>query len=153
MKVYLAGSMAGGRAFAGSLREINDLLINLGHNVLTPFVVDEKINQIRFPKLKGVNRARAIFKQDLELVTKADVIIAEVSQPSIGVGIELGFAAGLIRLAGKAKPILLLRHRSLENERNSNLVLGNPYATFLYYDKESIEGVITNFFQKIKKKI
>ncbi len=152
MKIYLAGSMAGGRDYADGLVAINKVLIELGHIVLTPFVVDPKINEQRFPKLKGVKRARAIFEEDIELVTESDTIIAEVSQPSTGVGTELGYALGLIRLAKKRKPILLLRHKSLEKVPTSNLIIGNPHATFSYYDKGSVGSVVWNFLNKLSKK-
>jgi nucleoside 2-deoxyribosyltransferase len=153
MNVYLAGSMAGGRDFADGLAQISRILIKIGHKVLTPFVVDDEINIKRFPGLKGSSRAKAIFEEDLDLVTQSDVIIAEVSQPSTGVGVELGYTVGLIRLSKKKKPMLLLRHKSLESVRNSSLILGNPHATFTYYEKASLEKIIDKFFQDLKRKL
>ena len=95
MKVYLAGSMSGGREFADGLLAINSVLQEFGHEVLTPFVVDERISATRFPGLQGQDEARAVFEDDLRLLQQADVAIAEISQPSTGVGVEIGFFVGL----------------------------------------------------------
>ncbi|OGM19211.1 hypothetical protein A2955_02800 [Candidatus Woesebacteria bacterium RIFCSPLOWO2_01_FULL_37_19] len=151
MKVYLAGSMSAGRQFAQGLQAINDALINMGNEILTPFVVDEELNKHRFPELSGVEHARAIFEDDLRRIEESDIIIAEVSQPSTGVGLEIGFVVGSLRSRDTEKSILLLRHRSLEATRNSKLVEGNIHAKFLYYDSENIEGILNSFFSEIQE--
>lgn len=149
MKIYLAGSIAGGRDFEEGVKAINAVLSKLGHEVVTPFVVDQEINSKRFPDLTGSVRSQAIFTEDLELVEKADVIIAEVSQPSTGVGIELGFTLAFARLLGTRKPTLLLRHDSLQDVRNSSLVEGNTYAEFCHYNSETLEAIVGGFFENI----
>ena len=151
MKVYLAGSMSAGRQFAQGLQAINDALINMGNEILTPFVVDEELNKHRFPELSGVEHARAIFEDDLRRIEESDIIIAEASQPSTGVGLEIGFVVGSLRSRDTEKSILLLRHRSLEATRNSKLVEGNIHAKFLYYDSENIEGILNSFFSEIQE--
>lgn len=50
-----------------------------------------------------------IYKRDVDWLLESDFVIAEVTQPSLGVGYELGFAEA------KGKPVLCLcvRHRCL----------------------------------------
>ena len=151
MKIYLAGSISGGRDFADGLKAINDSLIRMGHEVLTPFVVDEEINKTRFPDLTGVDRSTAIFEEDLRLIEESEAVIAEVSRTSTGVGMELGYLVGLARIKGLEKPTLLLRHHSLGGSRTSNLLVGNPYAKFLYYSPDNVNDLIQEFFTEIEE--
>lgn len=151
MKIYLAGSIAGGRKFAKNIRSIAAVLEKLGHEVISPFVVSTQVNESRFPGLKGKKLAEAKFKEDLDLVlNKVEAIVAEVSQPSHGVGVELGaITAGRI-LTNIRTPILLLMDDSLKNKTKSSLIFGNPHATFKYYNKDNVERVLKNFFGNIR---
>lgn len=138
MKIYLAGSISGGREFEKGIKAIAKVLQDEGHEILTPFVVDSELNTRRFPNLTGKERDRAIFREDLNLLVMSDAIIAEVSKPSTGVGIELGFLLGMMVFNGVRKPTLALVDDSLREKRNSSLLGGNPYVRLLYYSPECI---------------
>ena len=142
MDVYLAGSIAGGRDFADDIKLIAKTAEKLGHTILTPFVVDASINAKRFPDLSGVEKSRAKYDEDMTLLNKCTVAVAEVSQPSLGVGIELG------QLMTMDKPVLCLRHKKLEDKKMSSLVEGNPHFVFKHYDKDTIREVLQDFFDK-----
>lgn len=151
MKIYLAGSMVGGRDFEEGVKEINNALIKLGHEVTSPFVVDPEINAARFPDLSGVELDNARFEDDLKRIQEADCVVMEVSQPSHGVGFEMGWTTALIRLAHQEKPLLFLKHASLREGKNSSLVRGNPHAKFEYYDKETVGNIVENFMRSVEQ--
>ncbi len=149
MKVYLAGSMSGGRNFEDGILAIGGVLRELGHEIITPFVVDPSLNEQRFPGLTGKARSDAIFADDLKRLIEADVVVVDVSQPSHGVGIELGILFSLSRLLGDIKPTLCLRHESA-NGRLSSLIEGMPTVSEIKsYKPWTVEGVIKDFFAKI----
>lgn len=144
MKVYLAGSMSGGREFADNIKLIAKELQAMGHEVISPFVVDMKVNENRYPDLEGRELAKAHFEEDLDLVlNQADAVVAEVSQPSHGVGIEIGAITAKKMLQGVDTKVLLLRDESLRGEKESKLVTGNTYAVFQYYNQENIKRILS----------
>lgn len=70
-----------------------------GHEVLTPHVIAE----VEQPS-EGALSDTQLAARDLELLARADCLIAEVSTPSHGVGIEVVTALRL------GKPVLALAH-------------------------------------------
>lgn len=86
-KVYFAGSIRGGRAdaelYGRVIRHIQE-----EHIVLT-----EHIGDLSLSKLEGVeNSDAAIYEQDTAWLREADLVIAECTTPSLGVGYELAYA-------------------------------------------------------------
>lgn len=67
-----------------------------------------------------------IYERDLAMIQAADVVIAEVTNPSLGVGYELAYAQNL------QKPILCLFNDSSE-KKLSAMVSGNPYNVIAKY--------------------
>ena len=59
-----------------------------------------------------------IFQRDLKWLQSADVLVAEVSTPSLGVGYELG-------IAEKLKIPVLCLYRSIKEKRLSAMINGN----------------------------
>lgn len=149
MKIYLAGSIAGGRDYEEGLFAVYNTLIELGHEVLTPFVVDQEINNARFPDLSGDERATAIFDEDLHLLDIAEAAIAEVSQPSSGTGTELGVLVGYARFLGIHKPTLALKHEDLKDKRFSFLVQGNPHLELQHYSLDTVKDIVCEFMERI----
>uniref|UniRef100_A0A7C3WJW1 2'-deoxynucleoside 5'-phosphate N-hydrolase 1 n=1 Tax=Thermofilum pendens TaxID=2269 RepID=A0A7C3WJW1_THEPE len=97
VKVYLAAPMRGVRGALPEVRELLRLIEGYGHEVLTKHVVDDVLDVDR-----GVP-PRVVFERDIQLLEEADVMVAEVSYPSLGVGFELAYflmrgkpAAGLV---------------------------------------------------------
>lgn len=84
MKIYFAGSMRAGKQDAPTYARIIEFLKAKG-TVLTEHVSDT-VN-------KDLELATAYaFKRDLEWLSASDMIIAEVTVPSLGVGYELAIA-------------------------------------------------------------
>ena len=86
-KIYFAGSIRGGRDDAALYREIIAYIQN------TDIVLTEHIGSVKLEDLP-LERAgdRAIYAQDTAWLRESDMVIAECSTASLGVGYELGFA-------------------------------------------------------------
>lgn len=86
-KVYFAGSIRGGRADA----ELYGRVIR--HIQKENIVLTEHIGDLSLSKLEGVeNSDVAIYEQDTAWLREADLLIAECTIPSLGVGYELAYA-------------------------------------------------------------
>lgn len=97
---------------------------------------------------QGEARAEAeIFERDMEWVKEANVIVAEVSTPSLGVGYEIGQAEAM------SKPILCL-YRPQEGRRLSAMVAGNNVLTVRTYETlEDAKGILQEFFSTLETSI
>ncbi len=120
MKIYFAGSITGGRADQGLYLQIIEVLNHYGV-VLTEHIGDSLLGD-------GGEESDvfSIFNRDVSWLESSDVVVAEVTQVSMGVGYELGIAEKL----GK-KVICLYRPKE---KRISAMVLGNKAFTVLPYE-------------------
>jgi hypothetical protein len=83
-----------------------------------------------------------IFKRDVEWVHEADVVVAEVSTPSLGVGYEISLAESLGKL-------ILCLFRPSEGKRLSAMVAGNPYnKVHRYSNIEDVAKILNTYFTK-----
>lgn len=86
-KIYFAGSIRGGRVDAALYQRMIDY-IKQTDTVLTEHIGKSNIS------LKAQSKAMDthIYEQDTEWLRSADMVIAECTCPSLGVGYELGYA-------------------------------------------------------------
>lgn len=86
MKIYMSGSIYGGIQKIETYKKLIKALKNYGE------ILDDQIADENTIAKEGFQNDEDIYK-DLESKMKiADIIFAEVSIPSLGVGYELGFA-------------------------------------------------------------
>ena len=111
MNIYFAGSIRGGREDLVLYGRIVDLLAQHGH-VLTEHVGRPDHGEDNLSD-------EAILQRDMAWLEEADVLVAEVTIPSHGVGYELARAETL------NKPVLCL-HRPAGDRHLSALIAGNP---------------------------
>lgn len=84
-KVYFAGSIRGGREDAGLYHRLIQY-IQKDNIVLT-----EHIGDLSLSKTESLGDS-AIYEQDTAWLRESDLVIAECSTPSLGVGYELAYA-------------------------------------------------------------
>lgn len=116
-KVYFCGSIRGGRERQPLYKAIVDYLQERGCQVLTTHVAAPDVLAREWRE--GVT-ARHIYERDLRWLAECDLVIAEVSTPSLGVGVEIAEAARL------GKPIVALCEDGIHL---SAMVGGNPAVT------------------------
>ena len=105
MKIYFAGSIRGGREDAALYLKIIDYLKTYGE-VLTEHVGDPNLTDLG----DDGPTDKFIHDRDLEWLQSADVLVAEVTSVSMGVGYEIGRAVE----SGK-KVLCLFRPESGKN--------------------------------------
>jgi nucleoside 2-deoxyribosyltransferase len=114
MKIYFAGSIRGGRNDAALYHQIIALLSEYGQ-VLTEHVGSENLLPAGEKDLSDGD----IYTRDMAWLAEADIVVAEVTTPSHGVGYEIARAETL------GKPVLCL-HRRRPERRLSAMLAGNP---------------------------
>ncbi len=119
MKIYLSGSIRGGRELQPVYHEIYQYLKNNGHTVLAHHVADENVIEIE----ESVSN-QEIYTQDIQWLKECDGVIAEVSIPSLGVGYEIAFSLNL------GKPVMAVYNEDrnpisamISGNTSSNLIL------------------------------
>ena len=91
MRIYFAGSIRAGRQDVSVYNELIKYIKNYGE-VLTEYIGDKSITENGEEGIDNKLTDEQIHDRDLEWILKADVLMAEVSTPSLGVGYEIRFA-------------------------------------------------------------
>jgi len=135
MKIYFAGSIRGGREDVSLYAEIIKYLGKYGE-VLTEHVADENLLVSGEQNLSD----KEIHDRDIDWLKQSDVIVAEVTAPSLGVGYEIRYAVEL------EKRVLCL-YRPQKDKRLSAMISGCDELTIGNYHhlNEAIE-IIDKFF-------
>ena len=138
MKIYFAGSIRGGRNDADLYLEIIKYLKNFGE-VLTEHVGD---NLITSSGESSINDT-AIHDRDMDWLISSDIIVAEVTNPSLGVGYEIG------RAIEYNKKIICL-YRESKRKRLSAMISGsNKIINIKYSDFDEFKLLINQYIKNI----
>lgn len=135
-EIYFACSIRGG-GDTSNYQTIVDSIKDAGGNVLSEIFVGDVLKYGGSPL-----PADEIYQRDVQMIENCDAMIAEVSNPSLGVGYELAYAEKL------GRPILCLVDINSSN-RLSAMVAGNEYNTIgEYAGDDDILQLIKSFFHK-----
>ena len=141
MKVYFACSISGGRNFAHLYTDIVETIKRNDLEILSELFADQSIGGDKLTSAKPNMSKKEVWEWDLNWVKEADLIIAEVTQPSLGVGYEIAKAEQW------NKPILCLFYEP-SGKKLSAMIEGNPHITSNYYSsKKEVEESIKNFVE------
>lgn len=135
-KVYFACSVRGGGDTSLYLTIIGAIK-KAGGEVLSEVFVHDAINYGGSPL-----PPKQIYARDTEMIRESDVMIAEVTNPSLGVGYELAYAESLKR------PILCLFKKD-SGKNLSAMVRGNSYNVLHYIKPSEIEEKVRLFLAKL----
>lgn len=120
MKVYFACSIRGGRDDAATYAELVDYIKSKA-DVLTEIFADGKLTAA------GMNKpSDQIWQTDITWVKQADALVAEVTNPSLGVGYEIAKAEEW------GKPVLAL-FRDDGTRKLSAMIEGSPHTKTVHY--------------------
>lgn len=137
MKIYFAGSIRGGRNDAEIYSQIIEFLQGYGE-VLTEHVGKKDLNSMGESALSD----KQIHDRDIKWLLESDLMVAEVTNPSIGVGYEIGRA-----IEAEKKIICLYRE---SDKKLSAMISGSKNIdTIKYYQLEDIKEAIEDIL-KIK---
>lgn len=122
LKFYFCGSIRGGRQLAADYQKIIEMLMHHGQ-VLTEHLGDDQVIESKDRILTDVQ----IHDRDMDWVRESDLVLAEVTIPSLGVGYEIGRAIEL------GKPVLCL-FRSDAGYTLSAMIAGSEGVKPLTYE-------------------
>ncbi|MCJ7433279.1 MAG: nucleoside 2-deoxyribosyltransferase, partial [Anaerolineales bacterium] len=113
-------------------------LLASGHTIPTAHLAESNIMAVE----SQIN-PRKVYDRDMDWIRGCDVLIAEVSVPSHGVGYEIGFALS------EGKPALCLYQ---EGKKISKMITGNPHLNLEIKSYRSIEDAIFLAHEFLRRK-
>ncbi len=136
MNIYFACSITGGRDFEPIYRAITTALLSDGHEVPTAHLAETSVKL-----LEGQVNPRDVYERDVKWIRACEVLVAEVSTPSHGVGYEVAYALSL------NKPVLCVYR---EGQPISKMLSGNSHPAISvksYRDAEEALDLIRSFLR------
>ena len=138
MNIYFAASISSGRQLAEIYPFISQDLRHYGQGV-SEFVGDQKMTNMGNRDLTP----EQVYKGDIALIDSSRVVVAEVTVPSSGVGVEIAYAGH------HAKPVLAL-YQPAPDRRLSAMIAGDHNVTVAEYQtNEQLLAAIKRFFAKL----
>ena len=134
MNIYFACSITGGRDFEPIYQSITAALLADGHEVPTEHLADSGVKA-----LEAVVNPREVYERDVAWIRACDVLLAEVSTPSHGVGYEIAYALSIGKL-------VLCIYR--EDQPISKMLTGNSHPNIQvksYCDTDEAITIIRSF--------
>ena len=134
MNIYFSCSLTGGRSDQSTYAIIVDHLIQLGHDVPTAHLASPDVMD-----LERIVDPYEVYARDMAWIQSAEVVIAEVSTPSHGVGYEIAYALQIGR-------DVLCCHR--DGVPVSKMITGNdlPQLTLRSYsDPEDVIRIVDEY--------
>ena len=129
MNIYFACSITGGREFEADYQGIVAALTADGHEIPTSHLAQSDVMENE-RKLTPQD----VYERDVNWIKNCDVLIAEVSAPSHGVGYEIGFALNI------GKPVLCLHQKE---RRVSKMITGNKDPAIIVQAYTNVEEAIS----------
>jgi 2'-deoxynucleoside 5'-phosphate N-hydrolase len=124
--IYFSGAISGGRADVALYRRLVQVLEDEGYRVLAGAVAAEDVGA-------GGETLHPpdICARDLGWLDEADLVVAEVSVPSLGVGYEIAYATRIRQI-----PVIAL-YRKEFTQRCSAMISGDPRVQLIEYQDAS----------------
>jgi nucleoside 2-deoxyribosyltransferase len=120
VKIYLACTVRGNRGAVAGLRAVADALEADGHTVLTRHLLDDNVEGA-----ESTLTERAVYERDMAWLESCDVLIADASGSSFGVGFEVGYVLGR---SDRTNQRVVMIYRADRRDAISRLVVGNTHA-------------------------
>lgn len=141
MLIYLACTVRGDRAGTAAGRVICERLQHHGHDVLTTHLLADDVETAESALTEA-----DVYRRDLEWLASCDLLVAEASGSSYGVGFEVGFVLGRAHLTGQR---VLLLYNAERRGLISRLIVGNCdkfCTTVEYTSMEDLATIIDRRF-------
>jgi nucleoside 2-deoxyribosyltransferase len=133
MTIYLACTVRGDRGAVAGLRSLVAALESAGHTILTKHLLDDNVDGA-----ESALTERAVYERDLAWLEACDILIADASGSSFGVGFEVGYVLGR---SDRTDQRVILLYRADCRDRISRLIVGNAHSrcrTIAYRDSEDL---------------
>ena len=144
MNIYLACTVRGDRGAITAARALAVSLECLGHTVLTRHLLADDVETG-----ESALTEREVFERDLRWLDSADLLIAEASGSSYGVGFEVGYVLGRADATGQR---VLLFYDAQRRAMVSRLISGNSHprcTTYPYRDAADLLRFVETFLAPV----
>jgi hypothetical protein len=134
LKIYLACTVRGDRAGVLAGRAICERLQHHGHDVLTTHLLADDVD-----RAEAALTEKEVYQRDIDWLSSCDVVVAEASGSSYGVGFEVGFIIGRASTTGQR---VLLLYNSARRHAVSRLITGNCDAACATFAYDTIDDLV-----------
>ena len=141
MNIYLACTVRGDRSAVTALRGLVMSLEAAGHVVLTKHLLDDNVESAESQLTE-----RQVYERDIAWLEACDVLIADASGSSFGVGFEVGYV--LARSERTRQRVLLLYNASREHAV-SRLIVGNAHPRCEVQKYENPEDLVSRVLKNL----
>jgi len=128
MKIYFSASIRGGREDVATYKNLIDYL-EQDNDVLTKHIGDTNLTAADQKQLTDSE----IRNRDITWLKEADIVIAETSNPSLGVGYELAYAEKI------NKPVIILHNP--KKTQLSAMINGTEYFQHIFTYQTVAEAI------------
>jgi len=126
------------KAIIDVLKELDIEVLEYGSTQLNPH---ELIN-------RSDNEIGSVYKELEVFLKSADIYIADISEPSVGIGYEISQAIN------NRKPVLVLNHEKSNFQPLATIQgLKSVLITYKQYNENTLKDIIAEFIQKSKEKL
>lgn len=140
MIVYCAGAIKGDVSYQNYYKEIISIVKSFNHTAISELNKEFKEQQVISDK--------QIYERDINWLKESDIMIAEVSGPSLGVGYEIAYALNVIKI-----PVLALLYTGVK--KISSIIAGCTSELFIlqeYGNADEMKKSIEDFLFKYQPK-
>ncbi|HEX6973043.1 MAG TPA: nucleoside 2-deoxyribosyltransferase [Vicinamibacterales bacterium] len=144
MNIYLACTVRGDRGALAATRALASLLERHGHTVLTKHLLDDDVESV-----ESALSERDVFERDMRWLTAADLVVAEASGSSYGVGFEVGFVLGRAERTGQR---VLLLVSAARRPLVSRLITGTAHeacTVYTYTDADDLLRFVDQYLAPV----
>jgi len=143
MQIYFTASLSGKPEYEKNYQEIIGVLEKLGHKIISRHVVDTKFEDVVDSSDKQLVK---YYEKTLQNISKCDLVVSEVSHPTIGIGHEISIALD------KGKPVIVLvEEKALMPQILKVVPSANIRA--VKYTLGNLENVIKKLITEVKSSI
>lgn len=141
MTIYLACTVRGDRGAVAGLRSLAAALESAGHTILTSHLLDDNVD--------GAEAAltdRAVYERDMRWLEACDVLVADASGSSFGVGFEVGYVLGR---SDRTTQRVVLLYRSDRRPAISRLITGNAHPRCVVIEYKDPDDMVARVSRQL----
>jgi len=138
MKVHFISSRTSLEKDIDSLRKISNIIKDLGHDLAEEWLEDAYALLVKESSKRS--DWTATYKSRLATIAKSDVVIAEATYDSFGVGYQVSAAVQ------QKKPVLILRHATADSNAFATGVI-DDWVLHKTYEENSLTTIIGDFIE------
>lgn len=144
MRIYLACTVRGDRCAVEGLRALAASLEAAGHAVLTKHLLDDDVDSA-----ESALTERAVYERDINWLESCDLLIADASGSSFGVGFEVGYLLGR---SGATEQRALVLYRADRARQVSRLIVGMAHPRCAVLKYENPEDLVLRVTESLQAK-